>query len=326
MNILFFGICYHGYTQAIINEISLIGANVTFVDIQPRSLGYKTMRTLSRPTFERLARRRLELAVEEARSKVYDKVIFLQAHQMPIDVLDRLRSTQPTAEFTLYNWDSLNTHDYRQHATFFDRVLTFDRHDAEVNAYGYLPLFCIRRWQELARNRAEPRSIYMIGNIVRIERYNAIEAFRSFCVSNELFFREHLKISPVVFGQALRQGVLPRGVSFRSIPEPEFANMIEISNAVFDFANHSQSGQTMRMMESLCSGKKIITNSQWVKNEPFYSSDRIHVFSGNDYSGVLDFLATPISQPDERFSEYFIQSFTRKFIGLEPVSNPRGCQ
>jgi hypothetical protein len=92
--------------------------------------------------------------------------------------------------------------------------------------------------------------------------------------------------------------------------------MIETSLGVFDFANHAQSGQTMRMMESLCTGKKIVTNNAWVKREPFYSPDRIHVFNDLDFSGVADFLRIPLTDQGNDFSEYHIQNFTRRLIGL----------
>ena len=319
MKILFFGIQYHTYTNAIIDEMRLLGAEVTFVDLQPRSVPQKVTRTIARGTFEWMVRARLTEAVRSARATAYDKVVFLQAHQMPLDVLQDLRQTQPWAEFSLYNWDAITTHDYRPQAAFFDRVLTFDRRDAEAYGYGYLPLFCIRRWQDLARDRAIPKSVYMVGNIVRLERYRAVERFRAFCSAQGLTFREHLKVTPVVLSQAVRQGVWPRGVSLRAIPETRFAAMIESSVAAFDFANHSQSGQTMRMMESVCAGKKIITNNHWVKQEPFYSPDRIHVFDGTDYSGVPTFLTTSIVDPAARFETYFVQNFVRKFLGLDQV-------
>lgn len=326
MKVLFFGIQYHTYTKAIIDDMRMLGAEVTFVDLQPRSVAYKVMRTMARWAFESMVRTRLMEAVRAERATAYDKVVFLQAHQMPLEVLQDLRETQPQAEFSLYNWDAITTHDYRPQAAFFDRVLTFDRRDAEAHGYGYLPLFCIRRWQDLATDRATPRSVYMVGNIVRLERYRAVERFRAFCSMHGLTFREHLKVTPVVLGHALRSGVLPRGVSLRAIPETRFAAMIESSVAAFDFANHAQSGQTMRMMESLCAGKKVITNNQWVKQEPFYSPDRIHLFEGMDFSGVPAFLATPIADPTARFDRYFVQSFVRCFLGLDPVPMAGGAR
>lgn len=324
MKILFFGIQYHTYTNALIAEMERLGAKVTFVDLQPRTVGFKILRTLARSAYESFVQRHLRAAVAAARATAYDKVVFLQAHQMSVQTLAALRQSQPKAEFSLYNWDAVTTHDYRAQAAHFDRVLTFDPNDAEAYGFRYLPLFCIRRWQKLSRDRADTHSVYMVGNIVRLERYRAVARFRNYCAHHGLSFRDHLKISPVVLAYAVRAGIWPRGVSLRAIREDSFAKMIEASVAAFDFGNHAQSGQTMRMMESLCAGKKIITNNSGVKQEPFYSPDRIHVFEGSDFSGITAFLKIPLAEPQARFPEYHIQAFTQHFIGLDPVSTLRG--
>lgn len=319
MKILFIGIEYHNYTDAILAEMEHLGAEVTFVDIQPRSLPFKALRTLARPLYEHVVQRHLRAAVSVAESIAYDKVVFLQVHQMALETLEALRRAQPQAEFSLYNWDSIATHDYRAHAPLFDRILTFDRRDAAKHGYGYLPLFCIRPWQERVERQVSTRSVYMVGNVVGLARYHAVEAFREYCLRERVLFRQHLKISPVVLIQALRAGIRPRGVTLKVISEQKFREIIETSNAAFDFANHAQSGQTMRMMESLCAGKKVVTSNVWVRQEPFFSPDRIHVFDGLDFSGVAEFLDRPLVDPDAQFPEYHVQMFTRRLIGLEPV-------
>lgn len=324
MNVLFFGLDYHTYTRSIISEMKSLSAKVTYVDIQPRNLFFKVLRTLGRRAYDRYLDIHHSIAIEASKNVAYEKVIFLQAHQMNVQNLARLRQVQPKAEFTLYNWDALSNHDYRLQAPFFDHVLTFDRRDADENGYGYLPLFCQRSMQALRRDQAKLDTLYMVGNVVKPQRYAAIEAFRSYCFANDLTFLQHLKVSPLVWGQLVRSGVHPCGVSFRSIRAGEFLRMIEKSHAVFDFANHAQSGQTMRMMENLCAGKKIVTNNAWVRGEPFYSPDRIHIFDGLDFSGVADFLRTPLAEPAAEFPEYHIQSFTRRLLGLAPLSTPLG--
>lgn len=319
MKILFFGLDYHTYTRGIIAEMEALGASVTYVDIQPRNLFFKVLRTVGRTLYENYLDAHHLAAIRASEGTVYDKVVFLQAHQMSLDNLSRLREIHKGTEFTLYNWDAQTNHDYRPQAPFFDRVITFDRRDAEEYGYGYLPLFCQRSVQGLSSDYAEFGTLFMVGNLVKPMRYTAIEVFRSYCFENGLTFSQHLKISPVVLLQLLRLGVYPTGVSFRSIVPETFREMIETSQGVFDFANHDQSGQTMRMMENLCIGKKIITNNTWVKREPFYSPDRIHVFNEMDFSGVTDFLHTPFAHPDAKFDEYYIQSFTRRLLGLEPL-------
>lgn len=319
MKILFVGLDYHDYTRNIINEMRAAGGEVTYVDIQPRSLMFKMLRTAGRSLYDRYLQAHHTAAVARSKATAYDKVVFLQAHQMSPENLTQLRAAQPGAEFTLFNWDSLSNHDYRLQAKWFDRVLTFDPVDARDNGYGYLPLFCSRFMQGLRRDRAEPGSLFMVGNIVKPARYAAVESFRQYCAGNKLKFRQHLKVSPVVWMQLVRGGTTPRDVSFRSIGKGDFCELIETSAAAFDFANHAQSGQTMRMMENLCLGKKIVTSNAWVKNEPFYSPDRIHFFDGLDFSGVADFLNTDLTDKDADFPEYHIQSFVRQLLGLSPL-------
>lgn len=325
MKILFFGLNYHDYTGNIIDEMISLGGDVTYVDIQPRSIIFKVLRTLGRNLYDRYLEFHHASAIKQSKFTAYDKVVFLQAHQISPKNLSYLRKAQPKAEFTLYNWDSLSNHDYRLQAKWFDRVLTFDPVDARENGYGYLPLFCSRFMQRLRRDCGVPGSLSMVGNIVKMARYEAVESFRLYCADNKLEFKRHLKVSPVVWLQLVRRGILPRDVSFNSIDKLELRKLIETTSAAFDFANHSQSGQTMRMMENLCLGKKIVTSNTWVKQEPFYSPDRIHVFEGMDFSGVADFLNGDLCDKDANFSDYHIQSFVSQLLGLSPLLSQRSC-
>jgi len=319
MRILFFGLDYHTYTRNIIAEMEALGASVTYVDIQPRNSFYKILRTTARSVYEKYTEIHHAAAIHASEGVVYDKVVFLQAHQISLDNLAWLRDVQSRAEFTLYNWDAITNHDYRPQAPLFDRVLTFDRHDAATHGYEYLPLFCQRSMQGLRRDRVQSGTIYMVGNLVRPERYTAIQAFRNYCKKMDLKFREHVKVTPVVWANLIKTGMRPSCVRLRAIKHQDFRDLIETSVAAFDFANHAQSGQTMRMMESLCTGKKIITNNSWVKVEPYYSTDRIHVFHGLDFDGVIDFLNIPIERPDETFAEYNIQSFVQRLLNMDQV-------
>lgn len=325
MKILFFGLNYHTYTRSIIDEMEMLGGSVTYVDIQPRNTFFKVIRTVGRSVYDSYLNAHHSAAISASEEATYDKVVFLQAHQMSLENLSQLRKQQSTAEFTLYNWDSLVNHDYQSHAPYFDRVLTFDRSDADTHGYGYLPLFCQRSMQAFSCDRTEPGTIFMVGNLVKPQRYTAVGVFHAYCSANSLTFNQYLKISPVVWIKLLHMGLWPIGVSLRSIAPKVFREMTEASQGVFDFANHAQSGQTMRMMENLCAGKKIITNNTWVKREPFYSPDRIHVFEEMDFSGVAEFLSIPLADRDAKFEEYHIQSFTHRLLGIEPFLINKGA-
>lgn len=317
MKVLFVGLDYHDYTRNLVAEMEAQGAEVTFVDIQPRSLFFKVFRTLARSWYDAFLRCYHAKKLRAAMATRFDRVIFLQAHQVGLGLLAEIRALQPSVPFVLYNWDSLSTHNYLPQTKYFDEVFTFDRADAERHGFHYLPLFGSREMQALRRDRARPRNVYVVGNIVNPKRYEAIRAFKAYCKQNGISFHCFMKISPVVYLHLLRAGKVPRGVSLRSIDQKKFHRMIEHSSAVFDFANHQQSGHTMRTIENLVCGKKIITNNTWVRKEAFFSEDRIMVYEGLDFSGVSAFLDMPLAAPDERFTAYGIQAFTRRLLLLD---------
>lgn len=318
MKVLFFGIDYYGYTDKIIGEFEALGASVNFVDTQPGNLWMKVWRTLAPKSCAAYTAARQLRSVESSATTRYDHVVFLQAHQVAPKTLKRLRELQPKARFVLYNWDALTTHDYLPQAPLFDEVYTFDPADARAHGFHYLPLFCPRELQGLARDRAAARSVYTVGNIVNPRRYDAIKAFEAYCADHGIVFEAFMKMSPVVYLRFLRMGRIPRGVSLRSIKPNDFRAMIERSAATFDFANHqAQSGHTMRTFENLCGGKKVITNNQSVKTEAFGTGDRFFLYEALDFTGVAEFLDAPLADPDAEFEEYHIQSFARTLLGVD---------
>ncbi|GLH74273.1 hypothetical protein GETHLI_27750 [Geothrix limicola] len=314
-SVLFIGLDYHHYTRAILDEIRLAGFDVTNVDIQPRTLAFKIFKTVAAKRYQAYLDRHHRAAIDRASALRYDHVVFLQAHQISLENLARLRQTQPQAVFTLYNWDSLDNHDYLAHTPHFDRVLTFDYDDAQRHGFGYLPLFCVRPIQAARHDRARPFTVSMVGNIVNLKRYEAVQAFAGYCDNHGIQFDRYLVVSPVVLWRLLMAGIRPKGLHFRTISPQLFARMTEDSLAVFDYANHQQSGYTMRTIENLCAGKKIITNNKRVETDWFYSPDRFHCFEGFDFQGVRAFLETPIAEPERRFEEFHVQTFTRRLLG-----------
>ncbi len=313
--ILLIGLPYHHYTAEIVAELQAQGHEVVFHDIQPRDLLMKSLRVAAPALYQRrLDQHHLRiLAAEQGRR--YDMVLFIQVHQMAQSTLAALKRAQAGAEFVLYNWDSVHNHDYRGHLHAFDRSYTFDPQDARALGIHYLPLFCIRAFQGLRKREQERKAIYFVGNIVSVQRYRAIQAFKRHCQQQGIRFNSYLACTPVVMWWLLRAGHWPTDVSTRPIAHDRFIDMIETSVAVFDFANHKQSGYTMRTMENLCAGKKIITGNPGIVDEPFYSPDRILVFDGLDFSRVRAFLDTPLRQPDEQFAQYHLRSFVACLAG-----------
>lgn len=314
MNILLIALHYHDYTANIAAELRSAGHRVSVHDIMPRTLDMKALRLLAPDMWQSRLDAHHRKILEAERGETYELVLFIQAHQMSAENMAAFRQAFATARFSLYNWDSISNHDYRPHLRAFDDVFTFDPDDARTHGLHYLPLFCSRAFQKLPRPPEDAQAVYFVGNIVNPARYDMIAAFRSYCEEAEIPFRAFMACTLPVRLKMRRSGRRPTGLSSGSIPHKAFIEMVSASTATFDFANHQQSGYTMRVFENLCAGKKIITNNERIRREPFYSPDRIHVFEGTDFSGVKAFLETPLQEADDTFPAYHIQTFVNHIL------------
>lgn len=315
--LLFIAFDYHEYSRAIHDEFRRLGFESQFHSIQPGLLYLKVARRMPGSIYETMLNRYHRRIIFSYPENSIDQVVFLQVHQFSQENMELLKKRQPKARYILYNWDAVTTHDYRPYLGYFHQVWTFDPSDARALDIGYLPLFCIRRFQNIRRNVAIPLSAYFVGNIVNPERYVAVNKFYEFCCHEGIAFDSYLSTTLHGWSVMRNAGISPKNVSFRSIGNSDFLAMIERANAVFDFANHKQTGFTMRTMENLCAGKKIITNNPHAREAEFYSPDRFFVFEGMDFSGVVDFLKEPLRNPFEDFPAYHVQNFARRLLGVK---------
>ena len=315
MRILLIGLHYHGYTEAIAAELREFGHEVLLHDIQPRDLPMKILRIAAPKIWQARLDTHHRKILRTVKNVAIDLVLFIQTHQMSHENLRAFKQTFPDARFALYNWDSLTNHDYLDRSDYFDTIQTFDPDDAARHGFEYLPLFASRQFQNVPDRVEDPRSVYFVGNIVNPNRYRAIERFREYCEEHGIAFRSYLATTPVIRRALKREKIQPVGLSSGSISSAAFREMLETSSAVFDFANHKQSGYTMRIFENLCAGKKIITSNSRIAHEDFYSPDRIHIFSEHHgFQGVAEFLDVPLENPGETYPEYRIQAFARHLV------------
>ena len=312
--LLLIGLRWHDYTKEIASELERQGYAVTYHEIQPRTLFYKALRVLAPALFQqRLDRHHASILAAEVDNR-YDVVLFIQAHQYSVKNIEALRRQHAGAKFVLYNWDAITTHDYRPQMHVFDSVYTFDPDDAKALNINYLPLFCVRAFQNLEKKNQNENAIYFVGNIVNVGRYVVLREFKKFCRREHVCFRAFMACSPVKFVKLLRADIIPFDISFFYIRQKKLVEMIERSTAVFDFANHQQSGYTMRVIENLCAGKKLITNNRRIVHEPFYSADRILVFENMDFSDVKEFMNRKLTSSDAVFERFHIQNFVEQLL------------
>lgn len=313
--ILYVGIDFYDYPREIAAAFGRAGFGVDFWPIQPTSFWQKTFKKF----LPRLFRQRLDAyhrrIVTASKATHYDVVFFLQVHHVAHDVLETLRADHPQARFVLYNWDSLTTHDFRPWLHHFDAAATFDVDDARALGISYLPLFAVPAF--FAIDRAVPKDfdLYFVGAIVTLARFDAIARLQAFCRDHGVRLKTHLRCSPAIrLLISCKRRPIP-GLTLAPLDFSAIVDLMSRSRGVFDFANHRQSGYTMRFMENMCAGQKIVTENSRVLDEEFYRPDRFLVVRDLDFTAVPAFLDLPVTSTldVERFS---VDSWARRLIDV----------
>ncbi len=317
--ILFIGIDYFAYAKEICAALERLGHEVDYHPIEDAGFASKTAKKFARGAYEHKLAAYHDRVIEESASKGYATILFIQCHHMQHSALERLRELHPQARFVLYNWDSLTTHDYRPWLKHFDHAATFDPDDAEALGIGYLPLFAIPRFFEIDHERPKAQDLYFVGAIGTMHRFEALERLHAFCEANGLTTRFHLKCSPVIQLKLLKARKSLPGVTGKSLSFDGIVDMLEASRGTFDFANHRQSGYTMRLIENMCAGRKIVTENPRILDEPFYRDDRFLLIDGHDFSAVPEFLARPITSELD-VQAFSIDSWAKQLVVREKVS------
>ena len=316
--ILFIGWDYQNYTREMVAELGKQFFSVTYHPLHPYSTPTKIRRLVSPQWATDVETKQQRVMVEKEKENRYD-IVFCLLPFLKIENLAILKEQHREATFILYIWDAVAGYtrkgiDMRRYFGYFDKVYTFDMHDAISYHINYLPLFCIRKYHEIVSNYDCNDNVYMVGNLADLRRYDAVKHFELYCAKHDIHFDYFLKSTVTKNIKILRQGGSLRNLYLSSISNDKLSEMIRNSAAVFDFANHVQNGFTMRLMENLCAGKKIITNNKNVLAAPFYSPDRFFIYDNLDFDGVQEFLRTPLPDPEKRFEEYHLSSFVKKII------------
>lgn len=311
--ILFIGLPFYTYTDRIVDSLRRKGHEVDFHPIEDRSFLGKTVKRFAPERFMRARDAYHARIIEEAAGAAYDHVLFLQTHQVSHRNMERLRATQPKARFALYNWDSLKTHDYAGHLQYFDKAMTFDWSDAERLGIAYLPLFALPEFFDTGTAQPARYDLCFVGQVATMARYEAIAALDDFCQARNIRLKLHLKCSPPIYLGLLRRGLHRQGVTLRSLSATQIIEVFRQSRAVFDFPNHVQNGYTMRLIESMCAGKKVVTSNTHIETEAFYSPDRFLALRGLDFGAIPAFLDRPLVSTTS-FREFELDNFTSRLL------------
>lgn len=101
------------------------------------------------------------------------------------------------------------------------------------------------------------------------------------------------------------------------IPYSRYLEIVASSRCIIDFVQKGQVGTTMRTMEAIFNGKKLISNNQNLKDYDFYNPNNIFIVTKDNLNDIPDFLKSPFIPIDENIlSRYTLKNCIREMIVL----------
>jgi hypothetical protein len=275
---------FFGYERRIANRLKARGAEVAFIDDRPsNSTLSKLLIRVGAAVIQPKLEAYHQAQMRKLAGRVFDELLFIVPEACSARTFQRYREAFPGARRILYMWDSFeNKVRLRRCLPLFDQAFSFDDEDCQTYGMSFRPLFFGEAAYAVSETDPEPYAFSFIGTI-HSDRYRIIKALvaRARQMGLRTFVYPYLP-SRLIYGLyrcTKREfwGVSRADFHFKPLPYPEVVRVLRHSSAVVDIEHPGQRGLTMRTLEVIGAGKKLVTTNERIRNYPFYSPDRIQI-------------------------------------------------
>lgn len=321
--VLFIGIGFYDYEASIVARLRRDGAEVYAFFDRPEALRNGPLAPLLRRAGVRglLAIRRHEQRMLAALgNRRCDYVLVIKGIDLRAEFLATLRARQPTAQFILYEWDSIaRLAGVEDRLPYFDRILTFDRHDALSRSdFSFRPLF-FREHAEESADPDEPRIDLCFVGWLHSDRLPMLRRLQAQARDHGLSFAVYLYTGLYTWLRLSLRGDAA-DVHTRPLRYAEVMRLNRRAAAIVDLPSERQAGLTMRAIETIGLGKKLITTAADVRSYDFYSPDRVQILDPLEPRldpAFLEVAAPPLSPAVRR--RYSLEAWLRDVFSPAPT-------
>jgi len=286
---------FFGYAKDIRRHLEQRGRKVALFDDRPASDSVtKALIRLAPGLIRGQTERYFDRIIDEMSGQPIRDVLVVKAEGFSPDTVRRLRNAFPSARFTLYFWDSFGNMpaDSRQKAALFDRVLTFDPRDAERDGLTYRPLFFADDFSEVPQSEVDMDLLFL--GTIHDDRFRVLQRISRILPAGIRFRKILYFPAKWLFGvHALRDPGLLLADRSELIFEPksreENLALLARCKIIVDIERPVQSGYTIRTLESLGAGRKVITTNREVAKADFYNPANIAIVDRKAPSISADF-------------------------------------
>lgn len=215
-------------------------------------------------------------------NKSYDLIFFVNIESIDQSILDLIASTFPQSKRVLYMWDSSrNKKNYIQLIDSFHKCFSFDIQDCDMNENLYYePLFYSKHNDIAIKDKNI--DISFIGTIHQDRMKIVLELEKQAVKSGLNMYTYFYYPNKYLF---LLRCLFDKNIYFRDYSKVNFSplnyecfhDVITRSKYVVDINHPSQTGLTMRTIEVIGCGSKVISTNVFAKKTKLYKDKTITI-------------------------------------------------
>ncbi|MCO5947241.1 hypothetical protein [Mucilaginibacter flavidus] len=255
---------------------------------------------------------------QQTKSKSIDYLFVIRGYMMPETFLKAFRTNHPDAKLIMYQWDSDRTNPFSHLLPLFDKAFSFDFEDCKNHpSIQYLPLFYTNDVVSAIKNKNEAAYDFFFMGWFFPERYQSVLRFVQYAKENNYRLKAFLYMPFTTYIKyKLKRESLDRSiVSLKHMNRKEYLENLANSKVMVDVSNPNQTGLAMRVIESLASHTKVLTNNRrLLDDKKIYDPTKIAFFDEKNpmvqesFLNKYDFNGTAIVLP---LSEWLALIFKR---------------
>jgi hypothetical protein len=323
--ILFFAPKFFNYEHEIADAMRSMGAEVDLFDERPGNGFFtKALIRINRKFLSVKIASYFKKILRATASRNYDFIVFIKGEAVSLDSLRQMKVLHPNAKFILYFWDSLkNNRNGRTIMSFFDRVLSFDHVDcAHEKTLVHRPLFYLDVYRSCRAIQERNIDLLFIGT-VHSDRFALARRINELCKTAGLktwfaFFFQSPPLFVVrrLFDKSFR-GTRISDFFFHALSRDDVAARVSQCTAVLDIQHPRQTGLTMRTIEVLGAGRKLVTTNGGIRQYDFYNPDAIMIIDRDNPVIDPDFFKRPFTAYSEDvYKKYSIEQWIFDLLNI----------
>jgi len=312
---------FHEYHIEITKILRGLDANVTFYEEVFYSRVYTLIRDkLFSPLNKILDNLYFARILKSIQSNEYDIFFLIRGGLITDEFLQMAKETSPHAYCVMYQWDSMVHNDYKSKIKYFDKAYTFDKYDANNLKINYLPLFYTNDYANIKNTQSDLICDVCFFGTYHSDRLHIIKAVAMFCEKNKLKFEYHLYAGRINISLLLLQKKIKfsdiKYFKSHTVTLSEIIKQYSVSKAVLDIEMTNQTGLTMRTIEALGSGRKLLTTNINIKESEVFDENFVQVLDRTNPTIDSEWLNSPLPSSD-KYDQYHISKWISQIMSVD---------